>query len=132
MSRFQALTTTVLDDELEELRDALDLKPSQKAELLREVTALASWVVRQAAKGCVVEARAGEGRTEVLEHPTLERVRRRAAREPVRLVLDDAAVQRLSAVLDAPFVTQPSLQRALDRLSDEKRAAPKLRWPRTA
>ncbi len=96
------------------------------------MTALASWVVRQAAKGCVVEARAGEGRTEVLEHPTLERVRRRAAREPVRLVLDDAAVARLAEVLDAPFVPPPSLKRALESLSDKRRTAPKLRWPRTA
>jgi len=130
MARFQALTTAVLDDELEELREALDLKSSQKADLLREVTALASWVVRQAAKGRVVEARA-EGRTEVLEHPTLERVRRRATRAPVRLVLDEAAVQRLGDVLDAPFDPPVALRRVLENLSDKKRSAPKLRWPRT-
>ena len=43
MTRFQALTNAVLDQELEMLREHLGLAPGQKAELLREVAALAAW-----------------------------------------------------------------------------------------
>jgi hypothetical protein len=43
MSRFQALTNPVLDAELDLLRERLALEPNQKAELLREVAAIAGW-----------------------------------------------------------------------------------------
>ncbi len=48
MSRFQARTSAVLDAELEDLRRRLGPRANQKTELLRELTALAAWVVRQA------------------------------------------------------------------------------------
>ena len=51
MSSFQALTNNVLEAELEMLRERLGLDRSQKAELLREVSALAAWVIRQAERG---------------------------------------------------------------------------------
>lgn len=60
MARFQALTNSVLEEELEMLRERLGLDPRQKAELLREVSALAAWVVRQAEQGREIEARHGQ------------------------------------------------------------------------
>ena len=48
MSRFQALTNAVLDTELDRLRARLGLEPNQKAELLREMAAIAGWVARLA------------------------------------------------------------------------------------
>ena len=74
MARFQALTNNVLDAELEMLRKHLGLEPSQKADLLREISDLAAWVVRQAEQGREIEARKGEF-VEPLVHPALERVR---------------------------------------------------------
>ncbi|MEZ5584026.1 MAG: hypothetical protein R3F37_15955 [Candidatus Competibacteraceae bacterium] len=56
-SRFQALTNTVLDTELDLLRKRLGLAPNQKAELLREMAALAGWVTHQAEQGRTIEAR---------------------------------------------------------------------------
>ena len=60
MSRFQALTNPALDAELDLLRELLALAPNQKAELLREVAAIAGWVVRQAKQGRDIEARCDE------------------------------------------------------------------------
>ncbi len=47
MARFQALTNAVLEQELDDLRVRLGLRENQKADLLREITALAAWVIRQ-------------------------------------------------------------------------------------
>ena len=57
MSRFQALTSAVLDAELDRLRARLGLDPNQKAELLREMAIIADWVARQAEFGRTIEAR---------------------------------------------------------------------------
>ena len=57
MPRFQAQTNAVVDAELKRLRRQLGLRANQKADLLRELTALAAWVVRQAAEGRAVVAR---------------------------------------------------------------------------
>jgi hypothetical protein len=57
MSRFQAELNAVLEEELDDLRERLGLRRNQKAELLREIAALASWVVRQAEVGRRIEAR---------------------------------------------------------------------------
>src|SRR5438477_7818033 len=102
MARFQALTNNVLDAELEMLRKRLGLDRSQKADLLREVAALAAWVVRQAEQGREVEAR--DGRTvEPLVHPALERVRARKAHAAGQvLALDAGEIERLAAALDRP------------------------------
>ena len=74
MSRFQALTNAVLDTELDRLRARLGLEPNQKAELLREMAAIAGWVARQAELGRTIEARR-DGESEPLVHPALERLR---------------------------------------------------------
>ncbi len=74
MSRFQALTNAVLDAELDRLRARLGLEPNQKAELLREMAAIAGWVARQAELGRTIEARR-DGESEPLLHPALERLR---------------------------------------------------------
>ena len=90
MSRFQALTNAVLDAELDRLRARLGLEPNQKAELLREMAAIAGWVARQAELGRTIEARR-DGESEPLVHPALERLRTPVER-PVgaRLALSDA------------------------------------------
>jgi hypothetical protein len=132
MSRFQALTNNVLDQELEMLREQLGLEPSQKAELLREVAALAAWVVRQAGQGRAVEAHRGS-EVETLVHPALDRLRAQG-QKPVgkRLALHDEELARLAAVLDRGFDPPPALRRALANLADPKRRPPKLRWRKSA
>jgi len=132
MARFQALTNNVLDQELEMLRERLGLGASQKAELLREVAALAAWIVRQAEQGRLVEGRRGTD-VEALRHPAIERIR--AAKErPVgpRVALTDDEVSRLAEVLDRGFVLSPALRAALANLASTKRRPPKLRWKKTA
>jgi hypothetical protein len=113
----------VLDAELEQLREQMGLRDNQKAELLREITALAGWVVAQARAGRVVEARGPDG-VEVLRHPAVE------TRGTLgRIVLTAEEADRLEALLDSD--TSPSVEvlATLRRLSDPKRRPPKLRWP---
>lgn len=100
MARFQALTNSILDEELEVLRVHLGLEPSQKAELLREVAAIAIWVVHQAKQGRTIEARQGK-QMEVFSHPTLERLRTKN-QHPVGkpLVLSGEEFHRLAKVLE--------------------------------
>jgi hypothetical protein len=128
MARFQALTNTVLDAELEMLRKRLGLDRSQKAELLREVAGLAAWVVRQAEQGREIQARDGHN-VEPLVHPALERVRARKAR-PVgqSLILSDSEIERLTAALSRPFNPPAGLRAVLTSLANLGRRPPKLRW----
>ena len=94
MSRFQALTNAVLDTELDRLRARLGLEPNQKAELLREMAAIAGWVARQAELGRTIEARR-DGESEPLVHPALERLRIPVERSVgARLALSDAEIRR--------------------------------------
>ena len=91
MSRFQAKTNAVLEAELEELRWRLGLRANQKADLLRELTTLAAWVVRQTAEGRAVVARNGDDIRE-LHHPVIDRIRYRREQEriaPRRIEFDD-------------------------------------------
>jgi hypothetical protein len=128
MARFQALTNTVLDAELEMLRKRLGLERSQKAELLREVASLAAWVVQQAEQGREIQARDSRS-VEPLVHPALERVRaRRASPVGQGLALSDSEVERLVAVLDRPFSPPAGLRAALASLANAGRHPPKLRW----
>lgn len=130
MSRFQAKTNAVLDAELEGLRRQLGLRTNQKADLLRELTALAAWVVRQAAEGRAVVAR-GEDDVRELEHPVIERIRQRheqATAQPTRLDLDDDEIRRLAEILDHGFDPPPALIACLVRLADPERKAPELTW----
>jgi len=131
MSRFQAQTNAVLDQELEELRQRFGLEPSQKADLLREVAAIAAWVVRQAEAGRSVEARRGT-EIETLNHPVIERLRTRRETAVPRITLTDAEVERLAHILDRGFEPTPALRAALQHLASPKRRPPKLRWKKTA
>lgn len=132
MARFQAITNNVLDEELELLRERLGLEANQKADLLREVAAIASWVVRQAMQGRTVEARRGE-EIEPLVHPAIERIREQQ-QTPVgeRVALTDAEVARLAEVLDRGFDPPPALRKSLANLASTRRRAPRLRWKKTA
>jgi hypothetical protein len=123
MARFQALTSPVLDSELDRLREEMGLRDNQKAELLREITALASWVVAQARAGRIVEARGPDG-VEVLHHPAVDT---HGALGRIVLSPDEAA--RLESLLDADTSLAAEVQTTLRRLSDPDRRPPRLRWP---
>lgn len=122
MSRFQALTNSVLDQELDALREEMGLRENQKAELLRELAAIASWVFAQARVGRVIEAR-GPGGVEILRHPSLNP---RHDFEHVVLAPDEA--DRLAALLDRDAPPSPALRATLQRLATPS-APPELRWP---
>jgi len=97
MSRFQAQLNAVLDEELDDLRERLGLRQNQRADLLREIVLLASWVVRQAETGRSIEARRGRD-VEALASPLLDRLReRRTAGIVGRIELKDSEVERLAA-----------------------------------
>lgn len=131
MARFQAQTNAVLEQDLEDLRERLGLEPSQKADLLREVTAIAAWVVRQAERGRAIEARRGE-EVEPLEHPVLRRLASRAGETALpALTLGEDEVERLGAVLERPFDPPPGLREVLADLASSRRRAPSLRWRKT-
>ena len=130
MSRFQANTNAVLEADLDSLRQELGLRANQKADLLRELTTLAAWVVRQAAEGRVVVA---QGADDVLElnHPVIERIRRRREESealPGRLELTDDETRRLAQILEQEFAPPPALLASLRRLADPNRTTPELTW----
>jgi hypothetical protein len=130
MSRFQAQTNAVLSDELEELRCRLGLRSNQKADLLRELTELASWVVRQALEGRAVLSRDEDGVRELV-HPVIERLSRlseQGAAPMARLALSAEETRRLGEILDRGFDPPPALLECLKRLADPQRKAPELRW----
>jgi len=131
MARFQALTNSVLDEELESLRERLGLAPSEKAELLREVSALAAWVVRQVEQGRTIEARRGRV-VEPLSHPVLDRLRHtRKVPSPRRISLTEHEAVRLAKILSQGFRPPPALRRALASLGDPRRHPPLLRWKKS-
>jgi len=128
VSRFQAQLNAVLDEELDDLRERLGLRQNQRADLLREIASLASWVVRQAEAGSSIEARRGRD-VEALESPLLDRLRKRRSAGIVgRIELKDSEVERLADVLDRGFSPTPALRKALSRLAEAKRSPPRLRW----
>lgn len=132
MSRFQAQTNAILDQQLAELRERLGLRENQKADLLRELAELASWVILQAEAGRRIEARRGED-VETLRSPALDRMSRKRAEGVMgRIDLTDAEVERLAEILDRGFSPTPTLLQALSRLSDPNRRPPRLRWKNTA
>lgn len=131
VSRFQAQTTAILDEELSDLRKRLGLRENQKADLLREIAALASWVVRQAEAGRRIEARRGQD-VETLRSPAIERLSRKPTGDLAgRIDLTDAEVERLAEILDRGFSPTPALRKALSRLADPKRRPPRLHWKET-
>lgn len=128
MSRFQAQTDAVLDEELDDLRERLGLRANQKADLLRELAAFAGWVVRQAEAGKRIEARSGT-EVERLDHPALERVRARRGRGPIaRIVLTESEVDRLAGILDRGFAPTPALRKVLADLAAGDRRPPRTKW----
>ena len=132
MSRFQAQTNATLDDQLTDLRERLGLRENQKADLLRELAELASWVIRQAEAGRRIEARRGED-IETLRSPAIERVSRKRAEGVVgRIDLTNTEVERLAEILDGGFSPTPALRQALARLAGPKRQPPRLHWKDTA
>ena|SRR6185295_1940170 len=131
MSRFQAQTTVTLDEELADLAGRLGLRESQRADLLRELADLASWVIRQAEAGRRIEARRGRD-VETLRSPAVERLRRKREEGVVgRVELTDAEVERLAEILDRGFLPPPALRKALSRLAEAKRRPPRLHWKDT-
>jgi hypothetical protein len=126
MARFQAMTNAVLDEELETIRVRLGLATSQRADLLREMAAIAGWVLRQVAGGRSVEARSGSV-SEPLDHPAFERLRG-ASLAGERVVLYGGEADRLAEILDRPFHPTPALRKALGNLAASPRLAPKVRW----
>jgi len=132
MSRFQAQTTAILDQELSDLRERLGLRENQKSDLLREIAALAAWVIRQAEAGRRIEARRGRD-VEILCSPAIERLSRSQAEGLAgRIDLTDAEVERLAEVLDRGFSPTPALRKAFSRLADPNRRPPRLHWKETA
>lgn len=130
MARFQAQTDTALGEELEKLRRCLSLRSNQKADLLRELTALASWVVHQAIEGRAILARGDDGVRELV-HPVIERLsrlREQEAATTTRLDLSDEETRRLADILDHGFDPPPALLESLKRLTDPGRTAPELVW----
>ncbi|MCP4660328.1 MAG: hypothetical protein GY856_33420 [bacterium] len=130
MARFQAQTNAVLGEELEELRRCLGLRSNQKADLLRELTGLASWVVHQAIEGRAVIARGEDGVRELV-HPVIERLRQlrsQGSATITRLHLSDEETRRLAEILDHGFDPQAALVESLKRLADPGRKAPDLTW----
>ncbi|HEY2295852.1 MAG TPA: hypothetical protein VGM86_34555 [Thermoanaerobaculia bacterium] len=131
MSRFQAQTNAILDEELSDLRERLGLRENQKADLLREIGALAAWVIRQAEAGRRIEARRGRD-VEILRSPALDRLSHKQDRGlPERIDLTDAEVERLAEIMDRGFSPTPALRKALSRLADPKRRPPRLHWKET-
>jgi len=131
MSRFQALTTPNLDEELSDLRERLGLRENQKADLLREIAALAAWVIRQAEAGRRIEARRGQD-VETLQSPAIERLSRQHAEGPLRRIdLTEAEAGQLAEILERGFAPTPALRKALSRLADAKRRTPRLHWKET-
>jgi hypothetical protein len=132
VSRFQAQTNTLLDEELTDLRERLGLRENQKADLLRELADLASWVVRQAEAGRSIEARRGRD-VETLKSPAVDRLRRKQAEGPMgRIDLTEAEVERLAEILDRGFAPTPALRAALSRLADPQGLPPQLHWKESA
>jgi hypothetical protein len=124
VSRFQAMTSPILEAELAALGQEMGLRENQKIELLREIAALASWVIAQSRAGRTIEARGPDG-VEVLRHPAIDR------RDPLEhVVLDADEADRLMHLLAAePAALSPALRRTLSELADPNRQPPRVRWP---
>lgn len=91
MSRFQALTNPVLEAELDLIREELGLRENQKAELLRELSSVASWVIHQRRAGRAVLAQSPDGQTEPLPHPLAQ---------TTRIVLTEAEANALAKMME--------------------------------
>ncbi len=122
MARFQAITTPILDQELDRLREEMGLRENQKAELLRELVAIAAWVVDQAAAGRTVQA-VGDDGVEPLRHPVAM-----PRGQPQRIVLRAEEADRLEEILNTP----PSEEWVAEMKRILAREFPKPQWRRAS
>jgi hypothetical protein len=130
--RFQAQTNSVLDEELADLRERLGLRENQEADLLREIAALAAWVIRQAEAGRRIEARRGQ-EVETLRSPAIDRLSRNQDESGLgRIELTEIEARRLAEILDRGFSPTPALRESLLHLADPERRPPQLRWKETS
>lgn len=129
MSRFQAKTNAVVEQELEFLREEMGLRQNQKADLLRELASLAGWMVRQARQGRAIQAQ-GDDSVQVLTHPILERLQRQGKQHlPGKpMLLSDGEIEKLSEILNKEFHPSPSLRKSLQHIADPDRSPPHIEW----
>lgn len=128
MSQFQAKTNNIIEQELEYLEKQMGLRHNQKAELLRELANIASWVVRQASRGRVIQAQGSDG-IHTLEHPVLQRLQQSEQSklgEPLRL--SDEEVEKMAEILNRNFAPSESLRESLRRITDPDRRPPEIEW----
>ena len=128
MSRFQAQTNAVLELELNRIQAEFGLRNNQKADLLRELSAIASWVIQQSIDGRQVQAK-GEDGVQTLQHPILDRLRQ-SAQQPHELKLSEEEVKRLSNLMSGDFEMTSQLKESLRRISSDDRIPPQLIWPK--
>lgn len=126
MSRFQAQTNSVLELELNQIQAKLGLRHNQKADLLRELAAITSWVIRQSTDGRIVQAKGTDG-VKVLRQPSIERIRQ-SAHQPHEINLTKEEAQRLSEIMSGEFTPPPVLKEMLRRLASDDRKPPPIVW----
>ncbi len=119
MSRFQAQIDPPTEEELEFLRQRLGLQKNQKANLLREITTLASWCVRLASEG--------QKDLPISSNPVLDSIRRKH-NQSATLALSVEEAARLREVMETPFVPTAGLKKALARLASVERLPPAISW----
>jgi hypothetical protein len=128
MARFQALTNPSLERDLDLVRSNLGLGESHKAELLREMAALAAWILRQSARGMTIEARSGKQVVQC-DMPAVTRLREKSAASMAGpIVLCASEMKRLAKVLDEGFKPTDGLRKALANLASPDRKPPAIRW----
>lgn len=127
MSRFQAKTNTILEKELEFLREEMGLRQNQKADLLRELAVLAGWIVRQAGQDRVIQAQ-GEDGVQVLEHPVLARLQQEQRQLGEPLQLSQTEVEKLAEIMGREFRPSAKLRDSLLRIAAPDRQPPPIEW----
>jgi hypothetical protein len=123
MTQPAAHTAIAVEQEIEALRERLGLSAEQTGGLLHDLVALASWVIRQAAAGRVIEAR-GEDGTHALVHPVLMRLNPAVT----AIVLSDEEAERLEVILERGVSLTPALIEVLEELGRPEQPMPALTW----
>ena len=126
MSRFQAQTNAVLESELNQLQVDFGFRPNQKADLLRELASIASWVVQQSVEGRQIQAK-GEDGVQKLQHSTLDRLRQ-SAQPSHELKLSEGELERLSELMSGHVEMSIQLKESLRRISSDEHTPPQLTW----
>lgn len=126
MPRFQAKTNAILDLELEFLQREFGLRANQKADLLREITSLATWIVRQTKEGRTVFAQSENGVRE-LRHLILDKIRQQNEISTT-ISLNNEETQKLAEIMNRDFDPPLALREVLHRLTEKDRKPPTLIW----